>query len=186
MRSITTSKPRATRSPIGASTSEIQPTSTCRSRACSPTVSRRSGGRSSRTRPRRARSHREIPAPTTAAGLARQRTGLDGRRGAFDDASHRLGQVGQHSVLHLHHRADGGSAITVPNHGFILNNELTDFEPVPGLANSPDGGKRPRSSISPTIVTTAKEIRYSRSAPREGRRSSRPCCKYSSTTSTSA
>jgi gamma-glutamyltranspeptidase/glutathione hydrolase len=48
----------------------------------------------------------------------------------------------------------GGSAITVPNHGFILNNELTDFEPVPGLANSPDSGKRPRSSISPTIVTS--------------------------------
>jgi gamma-glutamyltranspeptidase / glutathione hydrolase len=47
----------------------------------------------------------------------------------------------------------GGSAITVPNHGFILNNELTDFEPVPGLANSPDRGKRPRSSMSPTIVT---------------------------------
>jgi gamma-glutamyltranspeptidase/glutathione hydrolase len=47
----------------------------------------------------------------------------------------------------------GGSAITVPGHGFILNNELTDFEPVPGLANSPAGGKRPRSSISPTIVT---------------------------------
>jgi gamma-glutamyltranspeptidase/glutathione hydrolase len=47
----------------------------------------------------------------------------------------------------------GGSAITVPNYGFILNNELTDFEPTPGLANSPDGGKRPRSSISPTIVT---------------------------------
>jgi gamma-glutamyltranspeptidase/glutathione hydrolase len=47
----------------------------------------------------------------------------------------------------------GGSAITVPNHGFLLNNELTDFEPTPGLANSPDGGKRPRSSISPTIVT---------------------------------
>jgi gamma-glutamyltranspeptidase/glutathione hydrolase len=47
----------------------------------------------------------------------------------------------------------GGSAITVPRHGFILNNELTDFEPVPGLANSPAGGKRPRSSMSPTIVT---------------------------------
>ena len=47
----------------------------------------------------------------------------------------------------------GGSAITVPDHGFILNNELTDFEPVPGLANSPAGGKRPRSSMSPTIVT---------------------------------
>lgn len=47
----------------------------------------------------------------------------------------------------------GGSAITVPGYGFILNNELTDFDPQPGLANSPDGGKRPRSSISPTIVT---------------------------------
>jgi gamma-glutamyltranspeptidase/glutathione hydrolase len=47
----------------------------------------------------------------------------------------------------------GGSAITVPGHGFILNNELTDFEPVPGLPNSPEGGKRPRSSMSPTIVT---------------------------------
>jgi gamma-glutamyltranspeptidase/glutathione hydrolase len=47
----------------------------------------------------------------------------------------------------------GGSAITVPGHGFILNNELTDFEPLPNLANSPAGGKRPRSSMSPTIVT---------------------------------
>jgi gamma-glutamyltranspeptidase / glutathione hydrolase len=51
----------------------------------------------------------------------------------------------------------GGSAITVPRHGFLLNNELTDFEPVPGLANSPAGGKRPRSSISPTIVTEKGE-----------------------------
>jgi gamma-glutamyltranspeptidase / glutathione hydrolase len=50
----------------------------------------------------------------------------------------------------------GGSAITVPNHGFILNNELTDFEPVEGLANSPAGGKRPRSSMSPTIVTSSE------------------------------
>jgi gamma-glutamyltranspeptidase/glutathione hydrolase len=48
----------------------------------------------------------------------------------------------------------GGSAITVSGHGFILNNELTDFEPEPGLANSPEGGKRPRSSMSPTIVTS--------------------------------
>ena len=47
----------------------------------------------------------------------------------------------------------GGSAITVPGYGFILNNELTDFDPQPGHPNSPDGGKRPRSSISPTIIT---------------------------------
>jgi gamma-glutamyltranspeptidase / glutathione hydrolase len=47
----------------------------------------------------------------------------------------------------------GGSGITVPDYGFLLNNELTDFNFVPGTANSPDGGKRPRSSMSPTIVT---------------------------------
>ena len=41
--------------------------------------------------------------------------------------------------------------------GFLLNNELTDFsrEPEMGgkpVANAPDGGKRPRSSMSPTLV----------------------------------
>jgi len=46
----------------------------------------------------------------------------------------------------------GGSGIVVPGHGFLLNNELTDFNFVPGTANSPAGGKRPRSSMSPTIV----------------------------------
>jgi gamma-glutamyltranspeptidase/glutathione hydrolase len=46
----------------------------------------------------------------------------------------------------------GGSGIVVPGRGFLLNNELTDFESTPGLANSPGPGKRPRSSMSPTIV----------------------------------
>ena len=46
----------------------------------------------------------------------------------------------------------GGSGIVVPGHGFLLNNELTDFNFVPGTANSPAGGKRPRSSMAPTIV----------------------------------
>lgn len=51
----------------------------------------------------------------------------------------------------------GGSAITVPGWGFILNNELTDFDFVPlqpGVPdpNLPGPGKRPRSSMSPTIV----------------------------------
>src|SRR5207244_141159 len=49
-----------------------------------------------------------------------------------------------------------GSAITVPGYGFLLNNELTDFDPVPPSTtpdpNLPAGGKRPRSSMSPTIV----------------------------------
>lgn len=42
-------------------------------------------------------------------------------------------------------------------HGFLLNNELTDFSRDPELngkivANAPGPGKRPRSSMSPTIV----------------------------------
>jgi gamma-glutamyltranspeptidase/glutathione hydrolase len=51
----------------------------------------------------------------------------------------------------------GGSGIVVPGYGFLLNNELTDFNPVPLFAGVPDPnlpapGKRPRSSMSPTIV----------------------------------
>jgi gamma-glutamyltranspeptidase / glutathione hydrolase len=51
----------------------------------------------------------------------------------------------------------GGSGIVVPGHGFLLNNELTDFNPVPLFPGVPDPnlpapGKRPRSSMSPTIV----------------------------------
>jgi gamma-glutamyltranspeptidase / glutathione hydrolase len=51
----------------------------------------------------------------------------------------------------------GGSGIVVPGHGFLLNNELTDFNPVPLFVGVPDPnlpapGKRPRSSMSPTIV----------------------------------
>jgi gamma-glutamyltranspeptidase/glutathione hydrolase len=52
----------------------------------------------------------------------------------------------------------GGSALTVPHRGFLLNNEMTDFDftsstpagyPDPNL---PAAGKRPRSSMAPTIV----------------------------------
>ncbi|HWF50890.1 MAG TPA: gamma-glutamyltransferase [Solirubrobacteraceae bacterium] len=51
----------------------------------------------------------------------------------------------------------GGNAVVVPGRGFLLNNELTDFSfaPLqPGVPdpNLPAAGKRPRSSMSPTIV----------------------------------
>jgi gamma-glutamyltranspeptidase / glutathione hydrolase len=47
----------------------------------------------------------------------------------------------------------GGNGIVVPGWGFLLNNELTDFNyDDPKHPNAPDGGKRPRSSMSPTIV----------------------------------
>jgi gamma-glutamyltranspeptidase/glutathione hydrolase len=42
----------------------------------------------------------------------------------------------------------------VPGYGFLLNNELTDFDTGSTTApNRAQGGKRPRSSIAPTIVT---------------------------------
>ena len=44
-----------------------------------------------------------------------------------------------------------GSAVVAPGTGFLLNNELTDFGD-PGTANQPGPGKRPRSSMAPTIV----------------------------------
>lgn len=56
----------------------------------------------------------------------------------------------------------GGSGMTVPGRGFILNNELTDFSfvPNPDDPNIVEPGKRPRSSMSPTIVLDDGEVRY--------------------------
>jgi gamma-glutamyltranspeptidase/glutathione hydrolase len=47
----------------------------------------------------------------------------------------------------------GGNGVVVPGWGFLLNNELTDFN-FDSLThpNRVQGGKRPRSSMSPTIV----------------------------------
>ena len=50
-----------------------------------------------------------------------------------------------------------GSGMTVPGAGFLLNNEMTDFDFAPATPatydpNLPAPGKRPRSSMSPTIV----------------------------------
>lgn len=55
-----------------------------------------------------------------------------------------------------------GTGLMVPAHGFLLNNELTDFNSVPAFnpdpdnfnpgANDPAPFKRPRSSMSPTIL----------------------------------
>lgn len=52
-----------------------------------------------------------------------------------------------------------GSGITVPGYGFLLNNELTDFNFVPAAddagnpgANDVAPGKRPRSSMAPMLL----------------------------------
>ncbi|HZX29258.1 MAG TPA: gamma-glutamyltransferase [Telluria sp.] len=46
----------------------------------------------------------------------------------------------------------GGSGIMVPGYGFILNNELTDFDFSGPHPNVIESGKRPRSSMAPTIA----------------------------------
>ena len=48
----------------------------------------------------------------------------------------------------------GGNGIVVPGWGFLLNNELTDFNfDSTTHPNRAEGRKRPRSSMAPTIVT---------------------------------
>ncbi len=51
-----------------------------------------------------------------------------------------------------------GSGMIVPDYGFLLNNELTDFDPVPKdpkgnlKPNAPGAGKRPLSSMAPIFI----------------------------------
>ncbi|MGE9807037.1 gamma-glutamyltransferase [Janibacter sp. G1551] len=64
----------------------------------------------------------------------------------------------------------GGSGITVPGYGFLLNNELTDFNFAPVTSGVPDpnlpaAGKRPRSSMSPTLVVRDGEPYLSAGSP---------------------
>ncbi|PRY68470.1 gamma-glutamyltranspeptidase/glutathione hydrolase [Glaciihabitans tibetensis] len=61
----------------------------------------------------------------------------------------------------------GGSGMTVPNRGFLLNNELTDFSTVYNAEdpNRIEPGKRPRSSMSPTIVLEDGSVRFVLGSP---------------------
>lgn len=64
----------------------------------------------------------------------------------------------------------GGSGITVPGRGFLLNNEMTDFDFAPATPSSydpnlPAPGKRPRSSMSPTIVLKDGKFDFALGSP---------------------
>lgn len=61
----------------------------------------------------------------------------------------------------------GGSGIVVPGRGFLLNNELTDFstEYSETDPNRIQAGKRPRSSMSPTIVLKDGEPAFALGSP---------------------
>ncbi len=68
-----------------------------------------------------------------------------------------------------------GNGITVPGLGFLLNNEMDDFSAKPGTpnmfglvqgeANSIEPGKRPLSSMTPTILTRDGEFAMAVGAP---------------------
>jgi gamma-glutamyltranspeptidase / glutathione hydrolase len=51
-----------------------------------------------------------------------------------------------------------GSGVMVPGTGIMLNNELYDFTLREGSANFPAPGKKPRSSMSPTIIVGPDQI----------------------------
>jgi gamma-glutamyltranspeptidase/glutathione hydrolase len=56
-----------------------------------------------------------------------------------------------------------GSRIMV--RGFLLNNQLTDFDFAPGGANALAPGKRPRSSMAPTIVFAGQQPHMALGSP---------------------
>ncbi|MER7825570.1 gamma-glutamyltranspeptidase/glutathione hydrolase [Streptomyces sp. CG 926] len=93
------------------------------------------------------------PAPCGGSGQAAPTT-YEGENTTHLTAADRWGNVVSYTLTI---ESTGGSAITVPGRGFLLNNELTDFSFAPAAPGVPDPnlpgpGKRPRSSMSPTIV----------------------------------
>jgi len=59
----------------------------------------------------------------------------------------------------------GGSGIVVPGYGFLLNNEMTDFDFSGPHPNVPEAGKRPRSSMAPTIALKDGKPAFSIGSP---------------------
>ncbi|WP_405864924.1 gamma-glutamyltransferase [Streptomyces sp. NBC_01515] len=93
------------------------------------------------------------PTPCTAKGTAAPTT-YEGENTTHLTVADKWGNVVSYTLTI---EQTGGSAMTVPGRGFLLNNELTDFSFTPANPavhdpNLPGPGKRPRSSISPTIV----------------------------------
>ena len=93
------------------------------------------------------------PVPCASGGTAAPTT-FEGENTTHLTVADKWGNVVAYTLTI---ESTGGSGITVPGRGFLLNNELTDFSFAPANPavhdpNLPGPGKRPRSSISPTIV----------------------------------
>ena len=152
-----TSRPRTSRSPTAPSTS----------------ATRRRASRCQRPALRHVRRGAGVPDRPAArvhpAGRGRRRRGVrrqlrhprtSGRgrarhRGRQHHQPHRRRQGRQRRRVHARPSSrPAARASCVPGRGFLLNNELTDFTAVydPADPNRIEPGKRPRSSMSPTIV----------------------------------
>ena len=78
-----------------------------------------------------------------------------------------------------------GSRIVVPGAGFLLNNEMGDFNAAPGLtdergligttANLARPGKRMLSSMAPTIIVEGRPAVHGHRHAGRPHRSSTPC-----------
>ena len=143
----------------------IRRSSTCRPRRCS--------ARSSPT-PGPARSIRTTASPKPVAGRATlDAAGCEAAAAAEAADTENISTThlsvvdkwGNAVAYTLTIEQTGGSGMTVPGRGFLLNNELTDFNFAPTSTLYPDPnlvepGKRPRSSMSPTIVLDDGNVRY--------------------------
>jgi gamma-glutamyltranspeptidase/glutathione hydrolase len=89
------------------------------------------------------------PASRNTRPSTRQSSAVEGPSTTHLTTADRFGNVVSYTFTI---ESTGGNGIVVPQRGFLLNNELTDFDFATGRPNSPKGGKRPRSSMSPTIV----------------------------------
>ena len=124
-----TSRPRGTRSPTATPTSPTRRSSTCRSRASISTRSRPSGAALITDRA----ANSPVPAGRPVRQPGRRRPG---RRRASATISHRGSRprtsrspTARATTVSYTFTIEstGGNGIVVPGYGFLLNNELTDF-----------------------------------------------------------
>jgi gamma-glutamyltranspeptidase / glutathione hydrolase len=97
------------------------------------------------------------PAPLSASGCPTATAGRPTENGQSTTnltVADRWGNVVEYTLTI---EQTGGNAMVVPGRGFLLNNEMTDFNFTPTQGTAPDPNlpgprKRPRSSMSPTII----------------------------------
>ena len=103
------------------------------------------------TRPGNPLPYQSDPSPslTAVVPVADLTSGPDGFSTTHLVTADRWGNVVSYTLTL---ESTGGSGMVVPGYGFILNNELTDFAPIAPHPNAAEPGKRPLSSMAPTIA----------------------------------